>query len=792
MADYEFSYTGPNMNAYFGTIKELQDNGYIFKGVATPTTNPGTTTEKCAYIASEAGTYTNFGNLAVTGLSVLTYNGTAWSATSLNLDIQQTTGQSTTSVMSQKAVTDAIGKSSNYESELVGNLEKANGYINGTKWKTSTSYYGGWISCAIYKGQKITITAGSIRTTGVAFFTRRIAANDTELSQYYATGWSSQVAIQPNQSATFVVPSDAEQLYVLEKGTDSQNATPSSILAFYNNLDNWSADYLRAPINIQLDTDDYEQGGINTLGAETDADARIRSRMIYVGGNFTKVTLNDPTYAFAMCVYDANKNFIGESYWWSTYEFMNVGYFRIVVKKANESAISMADLPDISIVSGASALEPMAKNNQEKDNSLQYIDYQRHGGTLTFTADDFEIGGINVAGYNDGISDTRARTKHYIDIFDCPTSVRFGDTAYSAYIFIYDKNKTLLGISGAWVNNFQVTEGRYIRFAVRKGNGSASFSVSSINMSLVYASVNVPTISPYMEVFKSIPSTEINEEFQSFCKVGNEFWIASGGSGDDPGSIPSGYIYRYDLSWNYIAKMQQTIAHFNSMSYDPTTDRLITGQMGVPSNIVYIFNNVSSWVTAHASTPITSADVEREIVISQISNRPNPVWAERNAEGHRDMIISGDLNSLFLKIKLGYGTTQLTYGTYTASASGVPNGTYDIIWNIPFTPPAIIYLIANKLQYPTAVCQGIDYYKGKIYVMSTATPTTIIELTPNGSSLDCRLIHQLWCDDSGSVISNCANEGIMCLDGKIYVGVSAIGVPSTITTYNNKILRFDL
>ena len=108
MADYEFSYTGPNMNAYFGTIKELYDNGYIFKGVATLSTNPGTPTEKIAYIASEAGTYTNFGNLSVTGLSVLTYNGTAWSATSLNLDIQQTTGQSTTSVMSQKAVSDIV------------------------------------------------------------------------------------------------------------------------------------------------------------------------------------------------------------------------------------------------------------------------------------------------------------------------------------------------------------------------------------------------------------------------------------------------------------------------------------------------------------------------------------------------------------------------------------------------------------------------------------------------------------------------------------------------------------
>ena len=85
MADYNLQYQDTYIDALLATVNELKSNGYIFKGVATPSTNPGTTTEKCAYIASEAGTYTNFGSLAVTGLSVLTYNGTAWSATSMEL-----------------------------------------------------------------------------------------------------------------------------------------------------------------------------------------------------------------------------------------------------------------------------------------------------------------------------------------------------------------------------------------------------------------------------------------------------------------------------------------------------------------------------------------------------------------------------------------------------------------------------------------------------------------------------------------------------------------------------------
>lgn len=300
-----------------------------------------------------------------------------------------------------------------------------------------------------------------------------------------------------------------------------------------------------------------------------------------------------------------------------------------------------------------------------------------------------------------------------------------------------------------------------------------------------------PPMLPYMEIFKSIPSSEIDTEFQSFCKVGNEIWIFTGGSG--AGGALTGYIYRYTLAWEYISRFQQNGFHFNSVSYDEITDRLITGQAGDGSNHIYVFNNVSNWPTTHAASPVTSADIERVVVVSQVNNRPNPVWGPRNAYGHRDIFISANLNSKFLKIRLGYGTNQLQYGTYTASADGVPNGTYQLVWVRELTIPQLIYTIAAKIPaYPTAVCQGIAYYNGKIYVMATVTPSTIMEITPTDNALTCRVIYQLWTDDEDNIIENCANEGIMCLDGKMYVGVSAIGVDTQITNYNNKILRFDL
>lgn len=127
MADYDLKYTGEQIDALLDTANELQANGYIYKGVATPSTNPGTTTQKCAYIAAESGTYTYFGSLIITGLSVLTYNGSTWAATALDItiDVEQTTGTSTTAVMSQKAVTDALNDLVSQLSPIEKKIEEA-------------------------------------------------------------------------------------------------------------------------------------------------------------------------------------------------------------------------------------------------------------------------------------------------------------------------------------------------------------------------------------------------------------------------------------------------------------------------------------------------------------------------------------------------------------------------------------------------------------------------------------------------------------------------------------------
>lgn len=71
--------TGPILQqALLSMINSLGD-GYQFKGVATPATNPGTPDQNVFYIASEVGTYSNFGlSVEENEVAVFLWNG-SWS-----------------------------------------------------------------------------------------------------------------------------------------------------------------------------------------------------------------------------------------------------------------------------------------------------------------------------------------------------------------------------------------------------------------------------------------------------------------------------------------------------------------------------------------------------------------------------------------------------------------------------------------------------------------------------------------------------------------------------------------
>jgi len=70
---------------------EVDNFNESFKGTATTSTNPGTPTAKCWYLASGPGTYTNFGGTVVTEeFAILAWNGAAWTLSEQNIAVVMT------------------------------------------------------------------------------------------------------------------------------------------------------------------------------------------------------------------------------------------------------------------------------------------------------------------------------------------------------------------------------------------------------------------------------------------------------------------------------------------------------------------------------------------------------------------------------------------------------------------------------------------------------------------------------------------------------------------------------
>ena len=119
-------------NEAFDIITSMVNAGYLFAGIATPTTDPGTPDAKVFYIANGKGTYTNFGGLEVAEDDVVVlYYDIAWHKVATGIasndkltelvakaDIVATTGSATDKVMSQHGVTEAIDGVTNKVTEL--------------------------------------------------------------------------------------------------------------------------------------------------------------------------------------------------------------------------------------------------------------------------------------------------------------------------------------------------------------------------------------------------------------------------------------------------------------------------------------------------------------------------------------------------------------------------------------------------------------------------------------------------------------------------------------------------
>lgn len=102
------------------SINKLKNAGYLYAGIATPSTNPGTPDGPVFYIAPQAGAYSNFGNTEIDSTGIFTWDGTSWSFEKLDFIVNDLIVNDLTTGGERNALSAEMGKVLNEKIENKG------------------------------------------------------------------------------------------------------------------------------------------------------------------------------------------------------------------------------------------------------------------------------------------------------------------------------------------------------------------------------------------------------------------------------------------------------------------------------------------------------------------------------------------------------------------------------------------------------------------------------------------------------------------------------------------------
>lgn len=251
MANYDLTYEGSRVQGILDTGNSLKDAGYIFRGEATPSTVPGTPTERVAYIGGP-GTYTNFGSSITVGagcICVFKYTGSAWSNQVIN------TGLDSAVNTLQSAIT-AI------------NNNIGNGYVYAGVATPSTSPVTG-------KVFYLAVQAGTYTNFGNAVVTAGL-----NVIKYNGSAWSVDQVIaidaEPTQGSANLVKSGGVLNSIIQNGPafdlSAYNAQ-GGVLATY-------ADLSAALTALNALPADFKKGGMSVKFVQTSDNNYIQARLM--------------------------------------------------------------------------------------------------------------------------------------------------------------------------------------------------------------------------------------------------------------------------------------------------------------------------------------------------------------------------------------------------------------------------------------------------------------------------------------------------------------------------------
>lgn len=193
-------------------LRDLLLSGYVYSGLATLSTNPGTPTRKCFYIASEAGTYTNFGSLAAeeNKLNILRYDGSSWILDVVDFGLEQIYN---TLYGSGSVLLDVPGMTS------------CGGMIDAStlKWNTQypTRYFGGLIDVSQYRGRKYKIVSSG----GGSFAFLKSGVSSNNVADFCSGTTLNLMTGAAGTEFDGVIPDDAVYFYCYLKSITSSTST---------------------------------------------------------------------------------------------------------------------------------------------------------------------------------------------------------------------------------------------------------------------------------------------------------------------------------------------------------------------------------------------------------------------------------------------------------------------------------------------------------------------------------------------------------------------------------------
>lgn len=252
------------------SITSLSEAGYLFSGVATSETNPGTPDAKVFYIANGKGTYEKFGSLEVTEDEVvILYYDSSWHKVS-------------TGIASQEKLSELVRKLGSEEEVALPAPIMA--YISSTE---------GWVSYTYYECYLLPIEAGKTykiyAKDNIHCYYALLKNGNTAGTPQYADGFTGPVRIDAGGNAVVTPTSEATYLYITHRsGADSYN-TPKALVFVSDRLANI-------------------ENNVNTIRAEVDAignSLMIEIDKTYMGTEKVGVVTGTPLVFYPWTEYKA-------------------------------------------------------------------------------------------------------------------------------------------------------------------------------------------------------------------------------------------------------------------------------------------------------------------------------------------------------------------------------------------------------------------------------------------------------------------------------------------------------